>query len=83
MKNRTYWYFEGQPLYPFGHGRSYSTFEYGPLELCTSELQGGNPLDVGRRKCGKRDGDEGVELYIGFPRVAGVPLRCAHSAAFI
>ena len=33
MANRTYRYFRGEPLYPFGHGLSYTTFEYENLRL--------------------------------------------------
>jgi beta-glucosidase len=77
MKNRTYRYFTGQPLYPFGYGLSYSTFEYGPVKLSVRELQAGNSLDVevDVGNTGKRDGDEVVELYITFPKLAGAPLR--------
>ncbi len=77
MKNRTYRYFTGEPLYPFGYGLSYSTFEYSGLKLSTPQLQAGNPLDVEAdvKNTGKRDGDEVVQLYIGFPKMAGAPLR--------
>jgi len=77
MKNRTYRYFTGQPLYPFGYGLSYTKFEYSGLKLSNPELQAGSPLDVDVdvRNSGKRDGDEVVELYITFPKVPGAPLR--------
>jgi len=77
MKNRTYRYFTGEPLYPFGYGLSYSKFEYGSMKLSASDLEAGNPLDVEAdvKNIGKLDGDEVVELYIGFPKLAGAPLR--------
>jgi beta-glucosidase len=77
MKNRTYRYFSGEPLYGFGYGLSYTTFEYSGLKLSNPQLQAGNPLDVevDVKNTGKRDGDEVVELYIGFPKVAGAPLK--------
>ncbi len=77
MQNRTYRYFTGQPLYPFGYGLSYTKFEYSGLMLSSSELQAGNPLDVDVdvKNTGQRDGDEVVELYITFPKLAGAPLR--------
>ena len=46
MKNRTYRYFDGQPLYPFGYGLSYSKFTYTNLKLSASELNAGDPLSV-------------------------------------
>ena len=77
MKNRTYRYFTGEPLYPFGYGLSYSTFEYSGMKLSSPTLQAGNPIDVevDVKNTGKREGDEVVELYISFPKVPGTPLK--------
>jgi len=77
MKNRTYRYFTGEPLYPFGYGLSYSAFEYSGLKLSNPFLQAGSPLDVDVdvKNTSKRAGDEVVELYITFPKVGGAPLR--------
>ena len=77
MKNRTYRYFDGQPLYPFGYGLSYSKFEYSNLKLSSPELEAGSPLtvDVDVKNASQRAGDEVVELYITFPKLPGAPLR--------
>jgi beta-glucosidase len=77
MKNRTYRYFTGSPLYPFGYGLSYSKFEYSNLKLSSPELEAGNPLsvDVDVKNASQKTGDEVVELYITFPKVPGAPLR--------
>jgi beta-glucosidase len=77
MKGRTYRYFEGKPLYPFGYGLSYTQFSYGGLTLPTSAVKAGDPLtaEVTITNTGKRDGDEVAQLYLAFPPVAGAPLR--------
>jgi len=77
MKNRTYRYFTGEPLYPFGYGLSYSTFEYSGLKLSNPQLQAGSPLgvEVDVKNTSKRDGDEVVQVYISFPKIAGAPLK--------
>jgi len=77
MKNRTYRYFTGEPLYPFGYGLSYTNFEYSGLRFSSPQLEAGNPLDVevDVNNTGKRDGDEVVQLYITFPKVDGAPLK--------
>lgn len=77
MKNRTYRYFEQEPLYPFGFGLSYSKFAYSNLKLSASELDAGNMLgvEVDVANTDSRDGDEVVELYLEFPKTAGAPLR--------
>jgi beta-glucosidase len=77
MKNRTYRYFTGTPLYPFGYGLSYSKFEYSNMKLSSAELEAGNPLmvDVDVKNVSARAGDEVVELYVNFPKLPGAPLR--------
>jgi beta-glucosidase len=77
MKDRTYRYFTKDPLYPFGYGLSYSTFECSGLTLSSPQLQAGNSLDVevDVKNTSKREGDEVVELYMTFPKLAGAPLR--------
>jgi beta-glucosidase len=77
MKNRTYRYFTGEPLYGFGYGLSYSKFEYSSLKLSSAELPAGDPLsvEVDVKNASPRPGDEVVELYVNFPKLAGTPLR--------
>ena len=77
MKNRTYRYFEGQPLYPFGYGLSYSKFEFSNLKLSTAALSAGDVLlaEVDVKNASGPDGDEVVQLYLTFPKLPGAPLR--------
>ncbi len=77
MKGRTYRYFEGQPLYPFGYGLSYSKFAYSNAKLSTSNLKAGKALrvKVDVRNTGGVAGDEVVQAYLVFPNVSGAPLR--------
>ncbi len=77
MKGRTYRYFEGKPLYPFGYGLSYTTFAYSGLTLPKSAIKAGDPLsaEVTVTNTGKREGDEVAQFYLLFPHVAGAPLR--------
>ena len=83
MKNRTYRYFTGEPLYGFGHGLSYTKFEYSGMKLSNASLNAGDPLDVevDVKNTGKSDGDEVAELYITFPKLPGVPLRALRGFA--
>jgi beta-glucosidase len=77
MKGRTYRYFAGKPLYPFGHGLSYTTFSYSGLTLPKSAIKAGDPLtaEVTVTNTGKQEGDEVAQLYLVFPHVTGAPLR--------
>ena len=77
MKGRTYRYFEGEPLWPFGYGLSYTTFSYGDLALPNSPVNAGDPLDasVTVTNTGTIAGDEVVQLYLKFPDVPGAPIR--------
>jgi len=77
MKGRTYRYFPGQPLYPFGFGMSYSKFVYSHAKLSTSSLKAGSDLqvDVDVRNTGGVAGDEVVQAYLVFPKLPGAPLR--------
>jgi beta-glucosidase len=77
MKGRTYRYFEGQPLYPFGYGLSYSKFVYSGLHLSADELHAGDSLHVEAsvHNDSDREADEVAQLYLSFPKLPGAPLR--------
>jgi beta-glucosidase len=63
---RTYMYFKGEPLYPFGHGLSYTTFAYANLTTTAPRLKadGEITVSVDITNTGKRKGDEVVQLYV-------------------
>ena len=77
MANRTYRYFTGNPLYPFGFGLSYSKFEYGRVKLSTASLKAGDPLilEADVKNTSGPAGDEVVQVYLSFPKLPGAPLR--------
>jgi len=65
MKGKTYRFFTGEPLYPFGYGLSYTTFTYSNLSLPEKVLAGERvKVKVNVTNSGKTEGDEVVELYI-------------------
>ena len=74
MEGRTYRYFRGTPLYPFGHGLSYTSFKYGRPKVKTLE-DGSKALVVKVRNKGRRDGDEIVQLYVSRPDDAEGPVK--------
>lgn len=63
---RTYMYFDGEPLYPFGHGLSYTQVAYKQLVLESDELQQDETisLSVDLENTGAAGGDEVVQLYV-------------------
>jgi beta-glucosidase len=66
MQGRTYRYFTGEPLYPFGHGLSYTKFAYENLKLSATGVKAGESVrvSVDVRNAGARAGDEVVQLYV-------------------
>jgi len=77
MQGRTYRYFTGKPLYPFGYGLSYTKFSYSNLTLPKTTINAGDPLvaEATVTNTGDREGDEVAEVYLTFPDVHGAPLR--------
>ena len=63
---RTYMYFKGEPLYPFGYGLSYTTFQYSNLRTSTVSLPRDGQITVSLdvTNTGARDGDEVVQVYV-------------------
>lgn len=76
ITNQTYRYFSGAPLYPFGYGLSYTTFQYSNL---TTEKSAGDSLRIVAKitNTGNRAGDEVAQVYASFKYIAGkkYPIR--------
>jgi len=77
MKGRTYRYFTGEPLYPFGYGLSYTSFEYSNLSFSKPSLAANDDLvaSVDVKNTGKMASDEVVQVYLTHAGVNGAPLR--------
>lgn len=77
MAGRTYRYFDGTPLYRFGYGLSYSNFSYSKPVLSSRSIVAGKSLtaSVTVKNTSMRDGDEVVQLYLGFPQLPGAPMQ--------
>jgi len=73
MKGRTYRYFKGEPLYPFGFGLSYSTFAYSDLRAKRTPT--GAAISATVKNTSSRDGDEVVQLYVGGGSEEDAPIR--------
>ena len=78
MDGRTYRYFTGEPLYPFGHGMSYTTFQYSNVKVLSKPVTG-QPISVSVQvqNTGPRAGDEVVQLYVRHPSASGRVARHA------
>lgn len=77
MANRTYRYFRGEVLYPFGYGLSYTHFEYGEAGISRSSVEAGEDVElaVTVTNVGNRAGDEVVQLYLSYAGRERAPIR--------
>ena len=73
MKGRTYRYFTGDPLYGFGFGLSYSSFQYSGLSA--KRTPKGAEISATVRNTSAREGDEVVQLYVGGGSAEEAPIR--------
>lgn len=66
---RTYMYDQNKPLYPFGYGLSYTTFEYSGLKTGKTTIKDGQEVAItfSLKNTGTFDGDEVPQLYVSFP----------------
>jgi beta-glucosidase len=77
MAGRTYRYYRGEPLFPFGHGLSYTKFEYSNLKLGTRVKAGDEAqISVSVKNAGSMDGEDVVQLYVTDVNASSpVPIR--------
>jgi len=77
MDKRTYRYFDGEPLYPFGYGLSYTSFSYGKPHIDRASVSPNEAvsISVDVTNSGAMVGDEVVQLYLTHSGVAGAALR--------
>jgi beta-glucosidase len=77
MRGRTYRYFKGEPLYPFGYGLSYTSFAYSGLQV-SKEQREGDTVDVvvNVKNTGSQAGDEVIQIYVSHLNApVPVPIR--------
>ena len=72
MTGRTYRYFTGTPIYPFGYGLSFTSFAYSSLKVSRT-ADGGARVSAQVRNNGGRAGNEVAQLYLNFPEAPGTP----------
>ena len=67
----TYLYYDGEPLYPFGYGLSYTAFRYGALNVEKRGYEQGEKITLSfdLENVGMCDGDEVVQVYVSYPRL--------------
>ena len=71
MAGRTYRYMPGEPLYPFGHGLSYSRFQYANLRVTPEQIDAGGHATIPQpAECRPAAGDEVVQFYVRYPHSA-------------
>jgi beta-glucosidase len=77
MSKRTYRYFQGEALYPFGYGLSYTSFAYRNIQVDRANIAADESVTVSIEvaNTGKIAADEVVELYLTHSDVSGAPLR--------
>ncbi len=77
MAKRTYRYFDGEPLYPFGYGLSYTSFSYSHPRVDNPNVAADGTVTISAdvANSGAMAGDEVVQIYLTHPGVAGAPLR--------
>jgi beta-glucosidase len=77
MANRTYRYFQGEVLYPFGYGLSYTSFAYTNPKVASTTVSANGTVNVSVTvaNTGKVAGDEVIQLYLAHPGVPAAPAR--------
>lgn len=74
MEGRTYRYFKGEPVYAFGHGLSYTDFDFGKGKIVTAD-NGSRYLAVKVKNTGRRDGETVLQLYVSRPDDTAGPVK--------
>ena len=77
MNGRTYRFFQGKPIFPFGHGLSYTTFKFDNLQIEHSDVKAGDQIAIRAdiTNTGNMTGDEVVQLYVRQPTNPGRPIK--------
>lgn len=85
MNGRTYRYFKGEALYPFGYGLSYTSFTYAKPRLSAGNIKAGDQVTatIDVTNAGQRDSDEVVQLYLAKPGDSANPVLAGFSRVFI
>lgn len=77
-KGHTYWFLKTEPIFPFGHGLSYTTFEYSDLIVENSQVREDEEIKLKFKvfNCGEPDGEEVVQLYVSYrEKTREIPIK--------